>query len=101
MIEARHIQQSTVEQPGSSQAISDGLPVLDIQRLDSYPIKFVKLDFPRFASQDALQWIFQAEQFFYYYEVPDVFCLKIVVVHLDGSVVPWFQMLQKFGKLTL
>ena len=60
----------------------------------------MKFYFPRFASQDALQWIFQAEQFFDYYEVPDVSRLKITSVHFGGLVIPWFQMFQKFGNLT-
>lgn len=47
-----------------------------------------------------MQWIFQAEQFFDYYGVPDNHRLKIASVHFDGPVIPWFQRLQKSGKLT-
>jgi len=38
--------------------------------------------------------------FFYYYGVPNHHRLKIASVHFDGPVVPWFQRLQKSGKLT-
>ncbi|XP_039140565.1 uncharacterized protein LOC120277791 [Dioscorea cayenensis subsp. rotundata] len=68
--------------------------------LDTYSVRNIKIDFPRFGGTDAWQWIFQAEQFFGYYAVPDKHRLKIASVHFDGPVVPWFQRLQKSGKLT-
>ena len=55
----------------------------------------VKLDFPRFDGTDPLNWIFRAEQFFSYYDTPDPQRLTIAAVHMEGSVIPWFQMLQK------
>lgn len=70
------------------------------QSLDNYSVKNIKIDFPRFIGFDALQWIFQAKQFFYYHGVPDSHRLKIALVHFDGPMVPWFQMLQKASKLT-
>lgn len=60
----------------------------------------IKIDFPRFGGTDALQWIFQAKQFFDYYAIPDNHRLKIASIHFDGPIVPWFERLQKSGKLT-
>jgi hypothetical protein len=55
----------------------------------------VRLEFPRFDGSDALAWIFKANQFFDYYHTPDPERLTIAAVHLDHSVVPWFQMIQR------
>lgn len=55
------------------------------------------MDLNRFDGSNALQWIFQAEQFFDYYDISDAYCLKVAAIHFDGLVVPWFQMLQKSG----
>lgn len=63
-------------------------------------MKNIKIDFPRFAGGDALQWVFQTEQFFDYYGVPDDNRLKIASVHFGGPVVPWFQRMQKADILT-
>lgn len=56
--------------------------------MDNYSIKNIKIDFPSFASNEALQWIFQSEQFFEYYGVPNNHRLQIASVHFDGEVVP-------------
>ncbi|PNX92889.1 Ty3/gypsy retrotransposon protein [Trifolium pratense] len=41
------------------------------------------------------EWIFRAEQFFEYYDTPDLDRLTIASVHLDKDVVPWYQMVQR------
>ena len=60
-----------------------------------FQMRQVKLDFPRFDGTDPLNWIFRAEQFFSYYDTPDPQRLTIAAVHMEGTVIPWFQMLQK------
>lgn len=60
----------------------------------------VKLDFLRFNDTEPLNWLFRAEQFFSYYGTPDSQRLTIVAVHFEGSMVPWFQMLQKSNQLS-
>jgi hypothetical protein len=47
-----------------------------------------KLDFPRFDGKKVMDWIFKTEQFFEYYETPDVDQLIIASVHLDHEVLP-------------
>lgn len=71
----------------------------DDHSFEPYSMKSVKLDFPYFAGEDTMQWIFQAEQFFNYYAVPNAQQLKIVAVHFHGLVIPWFLMLHKSGKM--
>lgn len=61
--------------------------------------KSVKLDFPRFDGTDALNWIFKAEQYFKYYDIKDSQRIVIAAVHLDGDILPWFQMLDKSGRV--
>lgn len=61
--------------------------------------KSVKLDFPRFDGTDALHWIFKAEQYFKYYDIKDPQRVVIAAVHLEGDVLPWFQMLDKSGSV--
>ncbi|GKD49207.1 ty3-gypsy retrotransposon protein [Tanacetum coccineum] len=67
----------------------------DPRQQQPFHIRQVKLDFPRFGGSDPLNWLFRAEQFFTYYDTPDAQQLTIASVHFEGSVVPWFQMLQK------
>ncbi|KAJ1380495.1 Retrotransposon gag domain [Sesbania bispinosa] len=55
----------------------------------------VKLDFPKFDGTDPLHWLFRAEQFFSYYDTPDLQPLTIAGIHFEESVIPWFQMLHK------
>nr|GEY45732.1 hypothetical protein [Tanacetum cinerariifolium] len=66
---------------------------------NSLQVRHVKLDFPRFDGSDPLNWLFRAEQFFTYYETPDVQRLTIASVHFEGLVIPWFQMLQKANQI--
>lgn len=61
--------------------------------------KNVKLDFPRFDDTEPSDWIFKAEQFLEYYITPDDQRLKIASVHMDGTVVPWFQMMRKKNEI--
>lgn len=58
------------------------------------------MDFSKFDGNDALHWVFNAEQFFDYYDISDSYRLKIDAIHFEGQVVPWFQMLQKSGTIT-
>ena len=51
------------------------------------------MDFPIFDGYDVLQWIFEAKQFFNYYNTSDEQRLTIVTVHMEKDVVPWFQMM--------
>jgi hypothetical protein len=61
----------------------------------SFQVRSVKLDFPRFDGKNVLNWIFKAEQFFDYHNTPDMDRMTIASVHLDQDVVPWFQMNQR------
>ncbi|GAU23503.1 hypothetical protein TSUD_39820 [Trifolium subterraneum] len=58
-----------------------------------FQVRNVKLEFPWFDGKHAIEWIFKAEQFFEYYGTPDADRLTIAAVHLDQTVVPWYQMM--------
>ncbi|GAU25204.1 hypothetical protein TSUD_151040 [Trifolium subterraneum] len=60
-----------------------------------FQVRNVKLEFPRFDGNNVHEWIFRAEQFFDYYDTPDLDRLTIASVHLDKDVVPWYQMVQR------
>ncbi|XP_073220685.1 uncharacterized protein [Cicer arietinum] len=62
---------------------------------NSFQVRSVKLDFPRFDGKNVMDWIFKAEQFFDYYSTPDADRLITTSVNLDHEVVPWYQMMQK------
>lgn len=94
-IESQQITKPMGETSASPLLVDDYSQVAILQTSDYFSMRNIKIDFPRFAGSDALQWILQAEQFFYYYGVLDHHCLKITSVHLGGPMVPWFQRLQK------
>jgi hypothetical protein len=65
-----------------------------------FQVRNVKLEFPRFDGSNVHEWIFRAEQFFDYYDTPDLDRLTIASVHLDKDVVPWYQMVQRTHPFT-
>lgn len=65
-----------------------------------YHTRSVKVDFPRFEGIDVFNWIFKAEQYFDYYRVEEGEKIQLAIIHFDGQVVPWYQMLHKTGMLT-
>ena len=50
----------------------------------------VHVDFPKFDGGDVLQWIFKADQFFEYYQIPDEQRITLASIHFEKEVVPWF-----------
>ncbi|KAF1861749.1 hypothetical protein Lal_00026179 [Lupinus albus] len=62
---------------------------------NSFPARAMKLDFPKFDGTNTLNWIFKANQFFEYYNTPDLDRIMIATVHMEGDVIPWFQLLHK------
>jgi len=61
----------------------------------SFQVRNIKIDFPKFDGTNILQWIFKAEQFFEYYNTPELHRFTIVAIYLEKDVVSWFQMMQK------
>jgi len=55
----------------------------------------MKLDFPRFTSDDTMTWLYKAEKFFTLYNTPDEQKLAIASIHFEGKVLPWFQLLER------
>lgn len=93
-IESHQAQSSNNTMQPPSQPVSDLASPLDPRTV--IPLQ---LDFPRFDGSDALHWIFRAEQFFDLYDISDPYRVKIAAIHIEGEVIPWFQMLQKSGEL--
>lgn len=100
MLESTQIRKHSGESSTTPTLVDEASQITVQPSLDAYSVRNIKIDFPRFGGIDALNWIFQAEQFFEYYGVPDQHRLRIASVHFDGPVVPWYQRLQKAGKLT-
>ena len=59
----------------------------------------LKLDFPRFDGTNVLHWIFQSEQFFELYQVPEDQKVVVAGVHFEPNVLPWFQMVKRNNPL--
>ena len=53
--------------------------------------KPIRLEFPRFSGGDPSTWIFRAEQFFRYYEIPKEERVLNASYHLDDEALVWFQ----------
>jgi hypothetical protein len=60
-----------------------------------FQVRNVKLEFPHFDGTNVHEWIFRVEQFFDYYDIPDLDRLTI-----DKDVVPWYQMVQRTHPFT-
>lgn len=72
----------------------------DARSIPSTQMRAIRLDFPRFNGSKVLQWIFQAELFFDFFDITDPYKLRIASIHFEGLVVPWYQMMKKNGHLT-
>lgn len=83
----------------SRSSTSHDTPPQQPSSFSQYRPRTVKMSFPHFDGTDALNWLFKADQYFKYYEVPDAQRLVLASVHFDGDVLPWFQMLEKAGRL--
>ncbi|XP_020964019.1 uncharacterized protein LOC110265382 [Arachis ipaensis] len=55
----------------------------------------LNFDFPRFDGTNAISWIFNADQYFNYYNTPEQEKLAIASIHMDKGTVPWYQMMQR------
>ncbi|GKE80169.1 hypothetical protein Tco_1550169, partial [Tanacetum coccineum] len=62
---------------------SQSQPQFNINNQNSLQVRHVKLDFPRFDGSGPLNWLFRAEQFFTYYDTPDVQRITIAFVHFE------------------
>ncbi|MCI43535.1 hypothetical protein A2U01_0064772, partial [Trifolium medium] len=76
--------------PASSSSPHGAVNSVRDQQRNSFQVRSVKLDFPRFDGKNVMDWIFKAEQFFDYYATLDCDRLIIASVHLDHDVVPWY-----------
>lgn len=84
-----------LERVSQLSSISESTSATTNTTYQPFQVHNIKLDFPRFDGSEPLNWIFKAEQLFSYYSTPDEQRLTIVAVHMEGSVVPWYQMMQK------
>ncbi|XP_057746886.1 uncharacterized protein LOC130966135 [Arachis stenosperma] len=55
----------------------------------------VSFDLPKFDGNDALSWIFSADQYFEFFRVPPEEQIGLAAMHMTGSAIPWFQMSQR------
>ena len=59
----------------------------------------MKVDFPKFYGDDAMQWLYKAEHFFIIYSLPKDMKVPITSIHFEGKVLPWFQLLEKSNQV--
>ncbi|WVZ00448.1 hypothetical protein V8G54_026517 [Vigna mungo] len=60
-----------------------------------FPTGRMNLNLPRFDSSDALGWIFNVDQYFSFYQIPDEQQIAIAGMHMSSPTIPWFQMQQR------
>ena len=51
----------------------------------------MKLEFPRFSSEDLVSWVYKANQYFRYYNTPIGEKLMLASFHMKGEALIWFQ----------
>ena len=57
--------------------------------------RFNKLEFPKFAGNDPMEWFNRVGQFFKFQEVPEDHKVQLVAYHLEGEANQWWQWLRK------
>ena len=92
------LQNSNGKQPhGGASSSTENTP----SHCQPFKVRNAKLDFPRFDGADVLYWIFQAEQYFDYYETPDHERIVIAAVHMDKKVLNHFESSHQFNSISL
>ena len=88
-----------------SEAVKEILAVLPTKPLDNnnrvessvsnggkIPIpKQVRLEFPKFDGEDPTGWIYKANQYFKYYEIPNHERILMASYYMEGPALVWFQ----------
>lgn len=61
----------------------------------AYPLgpspRVTRIEFPRFDFTEPLDWIYKAERYFEFYQIPPYQRLILASIHMDGPALPWFQ----------
>ena len=60
----------------------------------------VKLDFPCFSGDDPASWVYKANQYFGYYQIPIAEKLLIASFHIELKALIWFQEAEEAGVIT-
>jgi len=58
----------------------------------------LQLDF--FEGREPLDWLFQADQYFAFYQIPPEHCLSMVAFHMKGPTLSWFKWMHQNNLLT-
>ena len=53
-------------------------------------VRKLNFDLPQFDGTNTLDWIFNVDRFFDYYNIPDMERISIDSMHMDKRAVPWF-----------
>ncbi|KAL0355083.1 UNVERIFIED_CONTAM: Retrovirus-related Pol polyprotein from transposon.6 [Sesamum radiatum] len=75
-------------------------PPFHLQLPSPSPLKLPKLHMPSFDGTQALDWIFQAEQYFSYYHIPSDHRLDMVAFCMTGEALSWFKWMHSNRQLT-
>lgn len=67
---------------------------------EAFHTRPLRLDFPRFDSEDPEGWCYHSTQFFDYYLIPEPQRFTISGFHMEGKVLVWFQELRNSNALT-
>ena len=94
------IREETQRQLNATLAARDQQPPHPQARLPTQPRDHkLRLLFPRFASGDPTDWIFNVEQYFQYYATHPADRLLIMSMHLDSPASRWYQgLLAEIGR---
>nr|XP_034919250.1 uncharacterized protein LOC118052388 [Populus alba] len=63
-------------------------------------LKSIRLEFPRFNGEDPIGWVYKANQFFNFHNIPAQHRLFIASFHMEGKAITWYQELEETGILT-
>jgi len=83
-----HVDKSSFQNPSTHQSS----PVLK-----QHP--YVKVEFPKFSSEDAMQWLYKAERYFRVYSIPEEQKVSLASLQFDGKELAWFQLMERSNQI--
>jgi len=83
-----YVDGSSFQNPGTHQSS----PVLK-----QHP--YVKVEFPKFSNEDAMQWLYKAEFYFRVYFILEEQKVSLASLQFDGKELAWFQLMERSNQI--
>ncbi|KAL9441766.1 hypothetical protein AB3S75_020297 [Citrus x aurantiifolia] len=91
---------SSTNPPASAPPTPQNTPPIQAQLQPTQSTRSIRCDLSTFDGSNPLDWIFQAEKYFSFYETPEEQRIDITSFYMTGQALSWFQWMHKYQQLS-